>query len=100
MDFAELFTHSARQIAPLAARRGLLFLFDYRGPGLDVAQDAAALHAALRRLAEAAHQLLDDGFVFMSAQTDWHEAGVADIAVSFAATGQRADDAAVAGMPR
>lgn len=95
MDFAELFTQSAREIVPLTWRRGLLFLFDYRGPFVDIAADEAMLREAIQRLARAAHDLLDDGFIFMSAQTDWNDSGTADIAISVAATGQRTDDAAL-----
>lgn len=98
MDFAELFTASARDIVPLARRRRLLFLFDYRGPFVDIAADAAMLREAVQRLAQAALELLDDGFVFMSAQTDWSEPEHADIAISIAATGQRVDDRQLDGV--
>ena len=98
MDFAELFTQSAREIVPLTWRRGLLFLFDYRGPFVDVAVDEGMLRQAVQRLAGAAHELLDDGFVFVSAQTDWHDSGIADIAVSVAATGHRANDATLSAV--
>lgn len=100
MDFAELFTESAREVVPLTWRRGLLFLFDYRGPSVDIAADDTMLRQAIQRLARAAHDLLDDGFIFMSAQTDWNDSGNADIAISVAATGQRTDDDAVSAVLR
>ncbi|HJV63252.1 MAG TPA: hypothetical protein VJ743_20050, partial [Albitalea sp.] len=92
MDFAEFFTDHARGVAPLARRRGLLFLFDYRGPFVDVDADEDAMRAALERLSNAALDLLDDGFIFLSAQADWSDAGLADLAISIAGTGQRAGD--------
>lgn len=89
MDFAEFFTRSARQVVPAAWRRGLLFLFDYRGPFIDVRIDEHALAASLQRLQLAALDLLDDGFVFLNAQADWSDAGFADLAISVAGTGER-----------
>ena len=95
MDFADLFTRSAREMAPLAQRRGLQVLFDYRGPLLRVESDEAALREAVHRLCRAAIELVHDGFLFLTAQTALHEAGLGDVAVSVAAAGARADDARV-----
>ncbi|HEX6707236.1 MAG TPA: response regulator [Albitalea sp.] len=95
MDFAEFFTDSARELVPLAWRKGLLFLFDMRGPFVYVECDRHALHDALQRLALAALETLHDGFIFLSAQTQWHEPDRAELSISIAGTGARADDAAL-----
>ncbi|HUG21255.1 response regulator [Piscinibacter sp.] len=100
MDFADLFTRSAREMAPLAQRRGLQVLFDYRGPLLRVESDEAALHQSVHRLCEAAIALVHDGFLFLSAQTTLHEAGLGDVAVSVAAAGARADDSRIGELLR
>jgi CheY-like chemotaxis protein len=92
MDFAEFFTHGARDLVPLAWKQGLLFLFDVRGPAVSVTCDTGAMHEALHRLAMSALELLNEGFVFVSAQTEMHEDGTADLSVSIAGTGQRMDD--------
>ncbi|HEV7913778.1 MAG TPA: response regulator, partial [Albitalea sp.] len=93
MDFAEFFTQNARELVPLAWKKGLLFLFDFRGPFVFVEADSAPLHAALRRVSLAALELLRDGFIFVAAQTEMHENGTADLSISIAGTGGRADDA-------
>jgi CheY-like chemotaxis protein len=100
MDFAELFTASAREIVPLAQRGGLLLLFDYRGPLLTVQADEEALRQSMHRLCAAAVELVHDGFIFLTAQAQLHEAGLADIGVSVAATGSRADDSRIGEMSR
>lgn len=92
MDLAEFFTRSARDVIPAARERGLLFLFDYRGPFVDLQANENGMRASLRRLQNAALDLLDNGFIFLSAQTDWSDAGHADVAVSVACTGGRAND--------
>lgn len=92
MDLAEFFTRSARDVVPTARERGLLFLFDYRGPFVDLQISEDAMRASLRRLQNAALDLLDDGFIFVSAQTDWSDAGHVDVAVSVTCTGCRAND--------
>lgn len=95
MDFGEFFTQRARELAPLAWRRDLLFLFDFRGPLVDVECEPGRLGTALRRLSDAALELLQDGFIFMAAQTELHENGTAELSISLAGTGTRADDARV-----
>jgi len=95
VDFAEFFTQCAREIVSIAWSRGLLFLFDYRGPFVDVDADARVMERAVRRLADAALQLLDEGFVFVSAQCDWSGEGLIDIGISVAGTGPHANDARV-----
>ncbi|WP_280156275.1 response regulator [Piscinibacter sp. XHJ-5] len=92
MDFAEFFTHSARELVPLAWQKELLFLFDYRGPLIDLDADRTAMHGGLQRLSLATLGLLKDGFIFICAQTDLREHGMADVSVSIAGTGERADD--------
>ncbi len=95
MDLAEFFTRSARDVAAVARARGLLFLFDYRGPFIDVSAPEVGLAACLRRVQDAALDLLDDGFLFVTAQTEWSDDGFADVAVSVAGTGGRADEARI-----
>jgi len=92
LDFAEFFTDHARRIAPHAWQRGLLFLFDYRGPFISVQTDEHRLRMALERITQSALDLLDDGFIFLTAQAGWNDSGLADIAISIAGTGQRAPD--------
>ncbi len=92
MDLAEFFTRSARDVAVVARGRGLLFLFDYRGPFVDLTLPEPGLAACLRRVQDAALDLLDDGFLFVTAQTEWSDDGLADVAVSVAGTGGRADE--------
>ncbi|MEW6705226.1 MAG: response regulator [Pseudomonadota bacterium] len=67
-DFGDLFTQAARELVPLAQARGLGFLFDYRGPLLRWHIEPAASHRALQRLFTAAIDILEDGFVFFTAQ--------------------------------
>jgi len=92
LDLAEFFTRSAREVAAVARGRGLLFLFDYRGPFVDLSVPEADLAACMRRVQDAALDLLDDGFIFVTAQTEWSDDGFADVAVSVAGTGGRADE--------
>jgi CheY-like chemotaxis protein len=92
MDFAEFFTHGARAIVPLAWKKGLLFLFDVRGPSVFVACDTGAMHEALQQLSMSALELLDDGFIFMSAQVEMQGDQTADLSISIAGTGQAIDD--------
>src|SRR5205814_1631038 len=89
VDFAEFFTQTAREIVSIAWSRDLLFLFDHRGPFIDIDADASSMHRAVRRLANGTLGLLDDGFIFLSAQVDWNGEGVVDIAISVAGTGHR-----------
>jgi CheY-like chemotaxis protein len=98
LDLAEFFTRSARDVAAVARQRGLLFLFDYRGPFIDLSAPEAGLAACLRRVQDAALDLLDDGFLFVTAQTEWSDDGLADVAVSVAGTGERADEARVSAV--
>jgi len=92
VDFAESFTETAREIVSLAWSRGLVFLFDYRGPFIDIDADPVAMRRAVRRLADAALGLLDEGFLFLTAQVDWNAEGLVDIAISVAGTGHRTGD--------
>jgi len=98
VDLAEFFTDSARDVAAVARERGLLILFDYRGPFVDIDVSENELRLSLRRLESAALELLDDGFLVLNAQTDWSDSGVADVAVSVAGTGGRADDSRISAM--
>ncbi|RQP22778.1 response regulator [Piscinibacter terrae] len=98
MDLAEFFTHKARDVVAIARDRGLLFLFDYRGPFIELMDGEAALSSCLQRVQDAAMHLLDDGFIFLSAQTEWSDDGFADVAVSVAGTGGRADDARISAV--
>jgi CheY-like chemotaxis protein len=100
MDFAEFFTHSARELVPLAWKKGLLFLFDFRGPFVFVETDLRPLRAALQRMSLAALDLLNDGFIFVAAQTEMHENGTADLSISIAGTGDRASDAQISEVLR
>jgi CheY-like chemotaxis protein len=95
MDFAEFFTRSARELVPLAWEKRLQFLFDFRGPLIDIDAEPAAMHAALQRLSLATLGLVSDGFMFVSAQTDLRDDGTADVSVSITGTGERADDARI-----
>ncbi len=95
MDFGEFFTHSARELAPLAWRQDLLFLFDFRGPLVDVDYDPAKLGDALRRLSHSALELLHGGFIFMAAQTELQEDGNAELSISLAGAGTRANESQV-----
>jgi CheY-like chemotaxis protein len=92
MDFVEFFTDSARELVPLARRKGLLFLFDVRGPFVHVESDRRAMHDGLQRLALSALETLHDGFIFLSAQTQWREPDHVELSISIAGTGHRADD--------
>lgn len=100
MDLAEFFTHRARDVVAIARDRGLLFLFDYRGPFIELLEGEAALSMCLRRVQDAALHLLDDGFIFLSVQAEWSDDGFADVAVSVAGTGGRASDARITAVLR
>lgn len=93
MDFSDFFTRSAREAVPWAWSRGLLFLFDCRGPPLEIDADEQALRRSLLRLLQAAPELLDEGSLFVTAHADWNNTGLADLAISIAGTGRRASDA-------
>jgi len=55
-------------VVPRAQARRLGFLFDYRGPALRWRADPDAVAEALNRLFNAALDILEDGFVFFTAQ--------------------------------
>lgn len=93
MDLAEFLTRYAQHVALLARTKGLLFLFDYRGPTISVSAEESVLQAALARLGRTVLELLDDGFVFVSAQADCRESGMANVAISIAGSGRFANDA-------
>lgn len=67
IDFADLFTQRARQVLPLVHDKGLAFLFDYHGAQPQVRADPSALGDSLQRLFSAAVDILEEGFVFLTA---------------------------------
>jgi CheY-like chemotaxis protein len=90
LDFAEFFAETAREMVTVTWNRGLLFLFDYRGPFVEVDADGLAVRSAMERVQRGAVELLDEGFIFLTGQVEWDERGTAEIGISIAGTGDRA----------
>ncbi|HET9643162.1 MAG TPA: response regulator [Burkholderiaceae bacterium] len=95
-DFGDLFTQSARQVIPLTQAKGLLFLFDYRGPVVHVDFDAQAMRRGLHRLFCAAVDVLHEGFVFFTADVAQAGSGRYELTISAACSGRTESNAEVA----
>jgi CheY-like chemotaxis protein len=87
-EFGDLFTQAAREAAPLARAKGLGFLFDYRGPALRWRAPAESTCEALQRLCRAAVDILEEGFVFFTAQVSALPPAGCAVAVVAAASGR------------
>lgn len=68
VDFAELFTDSARQLLPMAHGKGLVSHLDYQGPYVELAGDTAGIRGGLHRIMTALVELVDQGFVMFHAE--------------------------------
>jgi len=76
MDFADLFTASARQVLPAASAKGLVSYFDYRGQYVDVEFDEDQLRRAMHRVLCGLHDMIDEGILLLTADatvstSDW-----------------------------
>jgi CheY-like chemotaxis protein len=87
MDFSELFTQSARQVLPLARAKGLVSFFDYRGPNIDLAFNGDLVRASLHRLLLTLTELIDQGFLTLSAEAAFLDPEHCAVTVSAAGTG-------------
>lgn len=97
INVAEVLTFAARQVAPIVARKGQSFSFDYRGPQLLLDADVVHLRCALHRLLCGAIDCLDSGFVLFSAEARMRQHG-ARLTVLAAGTGEVADDPTLDGV--
>lgn len=88
-DFGELFTEVVRETVPRMQARKLEFLFDCRGamPRGDAVREQP-MRQALVRLFDAALDILDDGFVFFTAQAAALPDGGCRLAVAAACSGR------------
>lgn len=86
-DLAGLCASAVRQSMPGCDQRRLRLLFDYEGPSLAHGTDGAALGAAMRRVFDAAAEILQDGFVFFTGRASLRPEGGATLTVVAAATG-------------
>jgi len=96
MELSELFTQSAREVLPLARKKGLVSYFDYEGPYLLLDGDAAGLKGAIHRILLGLTECLEAGFLIFTAEVRLSSDGTAAVAVHAAGTGTTADQATVA----
>lgn len=87
-DFGDLFTQAARVVVPRAHAKGLSFLFDYRGPALRCQADPSRMREALCRVLLAAVDVLEEGYVFFTAQVSVLPAAACQVAVAAASSGR------------
>ena len=88
VDFPTVFTQEARQALARIRRQGLAFFFDYRGPLVRLRTDEAQMRRGVGEVLLAAVDLLEDGFVFFTAQVCPLPAGRCSVAVAAAASGR------------
>ncbi|HEY4065769.1 MAG TPA: response regulator [Burkholderiaceae bacterium] len=70
VDFSEVFTLAARQVAPAVLSKSRSFSFDYRGPSISLAIDVHRLQRTLHRLLCGAIDCLKSGFVMFLAEAE------------------------------
>lgn len=87
MEFSELFTQSAREVLPLARKKGLIAYFDYRGPRLELHEPGPYLRAGIHRVLLGIVDCFDSGFVMFSAEVQPPVYGRSSIVIHAAGTG-------------
>jgi len=70
VDFSEVFTLAARQVAPAVLSKSQSFSFDYRGPRVILPIDVSRLRRTLHRLLCGAIDCLQSGFVMFIAEAE------------------------------
>jgi CheY-like chemotaxis protein len=91
VELSDLCTEAVRGAMPWCEARRLRLLFDHVGPPVRWGGDADNLAHAMRRIFDAAIEILQDGFVFFTARADAAEGGGCDLTVVAAATGRYAE---------
>lgn len=97
VDFGALFTQSVRQMVPLARRKGVPTMLDYRGPLVWLDADDERLRRALHRLFCGALDALTEGCVFFSADVA-PEGGQFRLSLTAVCSGTAAPPSAVAAL--
>lgn len=92
MEFAELFTESARRILPAVHAKGLSSYFDYHGPHVDVLIDDTRTRSAMHRLLLALMDVVDKGIVMFTADVERVVRERCTVTVHAAAVGRPAPD--------
>lgn len=87
MEFSELFTESAREVLPLARKKGLVSYFDYEGPYVELHERDPGLRGAIHRMLLALTDCLETGFLMFSAQVSEPVDGLSEIVVYAAGSG-------------
>jgi CheY-like chemotaxis protein len=91
VELSDLCCEAVRGAMPWCDARELRLLFDHAGPPVRWGGDAENLRHAMRRIFDAAIEILQDGFVFFTARADACEAGGCELTVVAAATGRYAE---------
>jgi CheY-like chemotaxis protein len=87
MEFSELFTQGAREVLPLARRKGLVAYFDCRGPRLELDDPGPYLRAGIHRILLGIVDCFESGFVMFSAEVEPPVYGRSSIVIHAAGTG-------------
>lgn len=87
MEFAELFSESARQVLPRAWGKGLTSYFDYSGARVELLVSDASLRAAIHRILLAVTDSLDAGFLMFTAEAGPPDDGICRLVIHAAGTG-------------
>lgn len=91
VELSDLCTEAVRGAMPWCEARELRLLFDHVGPPVRWGGDADNLLHAMRRIFDAAIEILQEGFVFFTARADACEGGGCELTVVAAATGRYAE---------
>jgi CheY-like chemotaxis protein len=93
VELSDLCTEAVRGAMPWCEARELRLLFDHVGPPVRWHGDSETLQHAMRRIFDAAIEILQDGFVFFTARADAAAGGGCELTVVAAATGRYAEAA-------
>lgn len=87
MEFSELFTQSARQVLPLARKKGLISYFDYEGPNIELLLPDAGVRSGIHRILVGMTDCLDAGFLMFRAEAEPPTGGKSRLVIHAAGTG-------------
>lgn len=95
MELSELFTESAREVLPLARKKGLVSYFDYDGPCIELHNRDPALRGAIHRVLLALTDCLDSGFLMFCARASEPVDGSSEVTICAAGSGRAASQSCV-----
>lgn len=98
MELSELFTESAREVLPLARKKGLVSYLDYDGPYIELHNRDPALRGAIHRVLLALTDCLDSGFLMFSARVSEPIDGASEVSIYAAGSGIAASQDCVTGI--